>query len=302
VAVAQPGSNPDIAVDAAGTVHIAFTLGGQLRYTSNISNAWTVESITIPGPFRQIRKVALAVASSGNVHIVYQFLASTGNGFDYVWKTASGAWTFDTIDAGDLGLIDISFAGPCLIPLLTPQAGDCLMVSYYDSGNGHLKYAHKSSTGSWQVEVVDSNVVVQGPTQILGGIGPLPSVHIAYYDANNQAIKHASKVGLSDSWDTETVDSDARGPVYLAAEADELHFIYSAPGPWGESNLSPKHAFHTNVAAFAILRRDTVDGAGIGGWSTLDTVTGTTYEDTSAIQDVLYEYAAEAIYGLLISP
>jgi hypothetical protein len=43
-------------------------------------------------------------------------------------------------------------------------------------------------------------------------------------------------------------------------------------------------------------------GLGVGSWSNLGISTSTAYDDTSAIQDIVYEYAVEAAYNSVISP
>ena len=73
-------------------------------------------------------------------------------------------------------------------------------ISYYDWGNGDLKYARKIG-GVWAIEPVDSAGDVGSYSSLALDSNGNP--HIGYYDGTNDELKYAQKVG--GSWNLEVV-------------------------------------------------------------------------------------------------
>jgi len=311
IVASEAGYYKDIALDANGGIHIAYVLGGDIRYASNTTGfnpsltPWIIETVVPDVSFANAEQVALVVSSAGNVHVVYQWHTISAGGLTYVWKPAAGSWSYQAIDVGSYRGYhpDLSFKGPCIMPAINPVPGDCLMVTYYDMDNQQLKYAQKGHTGNWTVEVVDSPGNYAG--SMTQGIGPFPfmvigSVHIAYYDFATQQLKHAWKHNWNGSWTTEILDSVVISGMIpkVAINSSGVHITYFS----NPSSAILKHAFYPTDATFNIWRRDTVGGLGVGSWSNLGSSTSTAYDDTSAIQEIVYEYAVEAEYSSVISP
>lgn len=74
-------------------------------------------------------------------------------------------------------------------------------ISYYDYGNGDLKYAYKTQS-CWQIQIVDSTGDVGRYTSI--AIDSTNRPHISYYDYTNHDLKYAQKTDTS--WIITTID------------------------------------------------------------------------------------------------
>jgi len=76
-------------------------------------------------------------------------------------------------------------------------------ISYYDLGNGDLRYA-KRTGGVWSFETVDAGGNVGSYTSI--AIDAQGNPHISYYDETNLDLKYATKDLASNVWTIQTVD------------------------------------------------------------------------------------------------
>jgi hypothetical protein len=97
-AVGVSGSDPSIAVDAEGALHLVFLNNEGLRYATNASGTWTTELASAVSGITRITSVA--VDTTGGVHAVLGQI--TGSNVLYA-TNASGAWTSERIDSGGLG-------------------------------------------------------------------------------------------------------------------------------------------------------------------------------------------------------
>jgi hypothetical protein len=88
-------------------------------------------------------------------------------------------------------------------------------ISYYDSGNGDLKYAYQDASG-WHTEVVDSlgNVGLHTSLELDNAGNP----HISYLDLSNKRLKYAYRSAYG--WQIEVVDSNV---VYHSSMALDLY-------------------------------------------------------------------------------
>jgi hypothetical protein len=88
-------------------------------------------------------------------------------------------------------------------------------ISYYDYGNGDLKYCYYDGN-TWTKDVVDS----------LGNVGRYSSVvldndnlpHISYYDVTNQDLKYAYFNG--DEWQISTIDTTGKVGLFCSIDVD----------------------------------------------------------------------------------
>ena len=99
-------------------------------------------------------------------------------------------------------------------------------ISYYDYGNGALKYAFWDGD-VWNVEIVDSDGNVGRYTSIALDDDGFP--HISYYDYGNGALKYAFWDGSQ--WYIDKVDSSVKGGVGLYTcialdSSDHPHISY----------------------------------------------------------------------------
>jgi len=148
------------------------------RYSTGCSNVqdYKFRSIYMPS---SPGHVDIALSSDETAYVVYRLEGSL-RCIAWTWRTGDyqelGQWTVD--DSGDVG----AFSSIEVDSLGHPH------VSYFDTGNGDLKYAWYDGT-SWHIEVVDSE----------GNVGLYTSLeldaeghpHISYYDIGDGDLKYA---------------------------------------------------------------------------------------------------------------
>jgi subtilisin family serine protease len=132
-------------------------------------------------------------------------------------------------------------------------------ISYYDSGNGDLKYAAWTGT-AWEAQTVDSNGDVGQYTSL--ALDTAGNPRISYYDWLNGVLKYAFWNGTG--WTVQAVDSDGTVGLYtsLALDSDSNPHIsfYDA------TNGDLKYA-HWDGTGWHI---ETVDGDGdVGQYTSL---------------------------------
>ena len=128
-AAALSGEFSDIAVDAAGTVHVSCTVYyGGFKYARRENGAWTTALID-PTPSRY---TSIALDPGGKVHISY---VSAGL-LKYATKNASGDWEITSIDRSGLDTVDYyAYASSIALDLT-----GAIHISYFGEGRV-LKHA-----------------------------------------------------------------------------------------------------------------------------------------------------------------
>ena len=122
-----------------------------------------------------------------------------GRGRYSVWDTTMDPWHNETVESGwDGGELTAEFG------LYSSLAFDQLgkpAISYYDSTNYNLKYAHFNGS-SWDLSIIDSEGAVGNYASLAYNQAGTPG--ISYHDGTNDSLKYASFNGIS--WDIDTVD------------------------------------------------------------------------------------------------
>jgi hypothetical protein len=158
-----------IALDAAGTVHIASATGSgicAIAYSNNAGGVWSGNLVNASANC----SASLALDSVGQPHIGYTTT------FDLMHATnASGAWVSFVADHLDYYWnTDVSIAvGP----------GDSVHLSYQHP-NEYLKYATNAS-GAWSTQFLDIGGVGLGNSLKVDSNG---KAHIIYYDMTNAGL------------------------------------------------------------------------------------------------------------------
>jgi len=168
-------------------------------------------------------------------------------------QTASGIeWFMHTVDVGN------NDAGMCFTSLAFDPAGNPA-VSYFDSQNGALKYAHWNGS-SWDIQTIDAGYAGQFTSLAFDSSGnpaiAYRSYHLAY------ALKYAHWNGSS--WDIQAVDfgqiqyvSLAFDPLdnpdiaYSDMSTDELKYAHWNGLSWDIQTVASKESQATNYASLA---------------------------------------------------
>ena len=143
---------PSIAVDAAGTPHVAYLGPVQpdgdypVHYRSYATAGWRDEVVATSEDPKTL--VALAMATSGQAGLVYKSQVE----LDYVTQV-SGRWVTTQVDGFDATGPEDDRYGAYDVSIDMDSSGDPHLA--YEDTSGNLKYAHLSS-GSWDTVYVDT--------------------------------------------------------------------------------------------------------------------------------------------------
>jgi|GEM_PF-4498841 len=173
---AHVGSDCYLAMDSNGKVHIAYldSTANDIKYINNVSGAWSTPEFIGDSAASSFRDVSLALDSNNKAHISYYMK----NGELRYATNASGSWVKTILDSGDVGEF----------PSIAVDANDGIHISYYDTGNGNLKYAYNIS-GTWELKTIDNAADVGRDSGLaVDGEG---EINISYKDADNSSLKYA---------------------------------------------------------------------------------------------------------------
>lgn len=216
------------------------TDGGKLYHAWQTASGWSVNDIT-SGDIDS--GTAIAIGNLGRVGLLYSFSDedAAGNvtaaslryrlgllsadGSSYTWSTASGALvaTHSFTDATSLNDETDPFdKGLVIDSALTAH------IVFYHPVTKDLMYASRAST--------DTGTMAATPIDSAGGVGRYASIalcpsnntlHVAYYDSDNWALKHAWR-GLSDSaWTISTLANNSENlGNHLGIACDSLGRIH----------------------------------------------------------------------------
>jgi len=222
----------DLALDAAGAAHVAYSTGVpsvSLRYATNAGGRWRTETADVdPSGARQYGQGAsIALDSAGVAHVAYQdYVAATGATRIRYATNAGGRWSAQVVAGSDGAGSDNSIA--------VDGTGKVHLVS---SRSSSLVYATDAS-GAFATEGVEAS---DGQTSIAvrGGV-----VHVVHHDG--EVVRHV--VGASHAWTGETVDEstiaaygvrmklDKNGAAHVLEGVhsghSELHYLTNAGGAW----------------------------------------------------------------------
>lgn len=204
---------PTIAVDQSCKVHIAYTYPGQIRYITDISGSWVIDSILVSGSTPSI-----AATRGGSPHIVY--VANDGNDDEIYYATFAGAsWDIDTITDNSSNSKAPSIA---LAPDSTPH------VVYYDFSGG-LKIWHAVKiSGVWSNEVIPASAIGTYSSIAVDSAGKAHAAFVTGAYGGNREIIYANDT--SGSWVIESVTSDALDDDFPSIAVDKnknVHIVYS---------------------------------------------------------------------------
>lgn len=218
--VSDGGTQPSIALDAAGARHVAFydAPGQRLAYATDASGDWTIEVVDDDGDTGWYP--SLALDDAGFAHIAYHAAAPDG---DLRYATnASGSWATETVAAdGFVG------AWPAL-----GLTDDGVAIAYQDVAHADLWLA-TGAPGDWTTELLDDDGEVGLWTDL--AVGPDGALHVVTYEASAGDLRYATDVGgawavqtLRDEGDVgayASVALDVDGAVWIACRADNAAVV-----------------------------------------------------------------------------
>ncbi len=210
-ATGNVGVYSSIAVDAANAPHVAYydIDGGDLEYATLSGSSWITTTVDHPGDDDDHAVNTglypdIAISPVSNLPYISYYDATNAN---LMLATYDGSsWISYTVDGGTLGSyvgkynsIDMDTAGHIYISYFDEK--------YYDGDTMRLKFAYWTGS-AWMIRTVDYSDNVGYYTSI--DYDDLGQVHIAYYDANNRALKYALGVlsGGDWVWTIDMVDDD----------------------------------------------------------------------------------------------
>ena len=234
-------SYPSLALDAAGSPHVAYIYtppGGiiRLRYASWDASAgtWQVQMLDNKPSFYP----SLALDKAGYPHISYGDMNNGDLKYVY-WDASANQWRFQTVDsAGVVGLwtvIKIDALG-------RPH------IAYYDQTNGNPKYAYWDAS-TWHIETVADE---QWVSEISMALDKTASPHLSYLEPSYDLIKYAHRnpdtgqwqvqsLGLAYDAGTSSLALDKDGNPGITYEVRGLQYTYRDPqtGAWKTETVDP---------------------------------------------------------------
>lgn len=146
------------------------------------------------------------------------WVAYTETGADQLQfaQKSSGNWTFETIDANERNVSDVS--------MQLNAAGEPV-VAYVFRDLERLKIAYKEG-GVWQFQTPESS---SSARDVQLGLTP-DSLHLMYYDISIGALKHTHGAYPAGPWQTDILDASSsivgQRPSFVIDEQDQLHVAY----------------------------------------------------------------------------
>lgn len=231
------GLHPDLAIDENDDLYVSYYYASDgtysynhLKYASNCSGSWVTDTVDGMGTGAHAvgEYSAIAVDSSGQVHIVYY--DDTDDSLRYATSlnpcSSSPGWTTEAIDetvGADVGQ-EVS---------MVMDATGTLYFSYYDATNEHLKYGYGTS-GAWTTSTLDSTDSNGHYSSI--GHDSAKNVHISYYSSTDTSLRYITNKlsgfphfipGIKYGWTPETVDDSASVGLYtsLVLNSEDVPFI-----------------------------------------------------------------------------
>jgi hypothetical protein len=174
-AVIGPGTEPSIAVDASGHVHLCY-ISSHLSYATNRSGDWVTEEL-VDTYFLYTLRTSIAVDSAGHAYVRYgSYMDFPGDFFESYATNASGSWVETSLPLSPLELLTFE-------PSIAIDSADHLHVCYMaghvlDFIGFHLGYG-TNATGKMRSSIVVS-MGYNWPTGTAMATDSTNAVHIAY--------------------------------------------------------------------------------------------------------------------------
>lgn len=222
------GRLADLALDSTGTVHIAYRLSDDMRYTTPAAGGG-FEVVTL-ARLVEPEAIAIAVDDNDRAHVVYRSRMDQ-SGLRYHEQLAA-SWTNSSVPAlgPTVGAVDVVSLG----------GGDLAVLYFAGSPSRYMAHLAMRTAGSWSTDPI---------TEVDRAVGALAidaagRFHVALLDV--QDVLHVE--GTPGDWTTESLGGAARGAsqvtvgvsafgdVHLAlhGRAQDLVHLVRFEGVWTE--------------------------------------------------------------------
>ena len=186
-------------------------------------------------------------------------------------RAANGTWTDTRIDAnGDGTSTDVGRT----LALAVLNDGRPV-VAYYDADNRELRWAERATNGTWTDTRIDANgdgTSTDVGSQLSVAIRANGRPAVAYYDADNDELRLASRAG-NGTWSDSRIDADGDGTStdvgrspglvefasgdlgvsYVDTDNSQLRFATRTAGVWTDELIYDDSAGNTLVATETVL-------------------------------------------------
>ncbi|TET17365.1 MAG: hypothetical protein E3J78_07650, partial [Candidatus Cloacimonadota bacterium] len=182
---------PSIVVDDASKIHIAYRYPDQIRYITDKTGSWVIDSIMVSASL-----VSIAVTPAGTPHLAFE--ASDGDDEIYYATKVGAAWDIDTITNN-------AISSRCPSIALTPDS--IPHIIYYDFEGGlSLRHADKE-IGTWSTEVIPGTSIATYSSIAIDNNGGVHVAVVCGTYGGNREIVYANDT--SGSWVSTGVTGDA---------------------------------------------------------------------------------------------
>jgi hypothetical protein len=238
----EVGAFTSLAVDGSDGVHVSYLYTDDtadpadrddLKYATcaaDCTNASNWNAVVVDAPFNVGTHSSLTVDGTGRVHVIYRDAASRDLKYATCATdcTTAANWQAVALDPTP----NVGFAGS-----LSVDGSERLHLSYWDYGNGNLKYgtcaADCTTVANWQLVTV----LTLSPPGTMGHYNSLAvdgngGLHVGYQDFNDFDLDYATCAAsctTAASWQTVSVDVPDQVGQYASVAVDasiRVHMAY----------------------------------------------------------------------------
>ena len=171
--------------------------GGQLKYAQRSGAAWQVEVLEVGGFYADLQ----VCPSTGQAALVH---TDGMHALRYLWNDGT-SWHGETAQQGS----GMDIFTDCKLRYL-PDGSPA--ISYSEGFvTGEVRYAHRSASGAWNVEVIDAVGPLPTPGHTSLAILPSGEPAVAYNDIPGTRLCYALRNGVTSAWDIFVIDEPQLG-------------------------------------------------------------------------------------------
>jgi hypothetical protein len=223
-------------------LHVSYYDAGNkdLKYAYWNGSSWTVDPQAVDSSESVGKYSSIAVDPNGYPHISYY---DEDNGdLKHAYKDSQG-WHIEKVDVGGNSNSGTSAINVGKYSAIAVDSSGRIHIAYYDDSSDDLRYATRSSSGSWSGgwDLIDN----------AGDVGKFCSIaidssrkaHVSYYDASSSKLKYAYQ-NSSGNWQVTTVSDSSNTGKYTDIACDSNNRIHVSF--YDTANDTLKYGFYCN--------------------------------------------------------